>query len=180
MSDDSTRYDRLIRDIEIEFPRFRLIPKRAAASQKLIHWFLKVISLGAMSDYLDGYYTTIGQRVYVTDGWESETSDARYITLRHELVHMRQFRRFTPVGLTLLYLLFPLPFGLAYFRYRMEREAYAESIRASAEIYGISHVQTATYRARIIRQFTGAGYGWMWPFPRALDRWYDSVVGDLP
>ena len=36
------------------------------------------------------------------------------------------------------------------------------------------------FRRRVIEQFTGAAYGWMWPFRRGLERWYDRVLASLP
>jgi hypothetical protein len=54
-----------------------------------------------------------------------------------------------------------------------------ESIRAAAEVYGRSHVESAGYRAAVVRQFTSGAYGWMWPFPRQLERWYDAVLASL-
>jgi hypothetical protein len=166
-------------ELEAEFPRFRIIRKPESRFQRAIHRLLVVASFGQMRAYLDSYHTTIGQRVYVTGDWEEMSRDRRYLVLRHERVHMRQFRRFTPVGFALLYLLLPLPIGLAYFRARFEMEAYAESIRGAALIHGRAHVLEPAFRRRILAHFTGPDYGFMWPFRRALERWYDRVVADL-
>jgi hypothetical protein len=119
--------------------------------------------------------------VYVTASWEVQDFDRRYVTLRHERVHMRQFRRFSGLGMALGYGLLPLPMGLSYFRARLEMAAYAESIRAAAEVWGIDSVRDPQYRNRIVSQFTGPAYGWMWPFRTQVERWYDSIletVGD--
>jgi hypothetical protein len=132
-----------------------------------------------MDDYLGGYHTTIGQTVYVADGWDSSDPDDRWLTLRHERVHLRQFRRFTLVGMATAYLLLPLPAGLAWCRAWFERQAYAESIRAAAELHGLDHVRVGRFRDSIVEQFTGAGYGWMWPFRGAVERWYEQVLATL-
>jgi hypothetical protein len=176
---ERSRYGELIAAIEAEFPRFRIIRKRDSRFHRLIDLGLRGITLGRMTEYLDGYYTTIGSRLYVTGRWEAIDPDDRYIILRHELIHLRQFRRLTPPLMGLLYLLFPLPMGLAYFRARFEKEAYAETLRASAEIYGVAHIRAGAFRDRIVRQFTSASYGWMWPFRRAIERWYDGVVSEI-
>ena len=173
------RYEALIERVEAEFPRFRIIKKRDSRFQRMLHWGLVAVTFGQMRDYLDGYYTTIGSRLYVTGDWDDIDPDDRYITLCHEVVHMRQFRRWTPPLMGLLYLLFPLPMGLAWFRARFEKEAYAETLRATAEVYGIERARSAETRARIIGQFTSASYGWMWPFKRAMERWYDTIISDL-
>lgn len=169
----------LLDEMAAEFPGFRVVPKASSRAQRAIHRFIAVITFGGNRSYLDGYHTTIGRRIYVTSGWEEMSRDRRWLLLRHERVHMRQFRRFTFVGMTLLYLLIPLPLGLAYFRARFEKEAYAETIRGSAELYGVDHVRDASFRDDIISEFTGPGYGWMWPFRGAMVRWYDSILAGL-
>ena len=80
-----------------------------------------------MRSYLDSFQTTIGKTVYVTADWDDWDPDRRYVTLRHEAVHLRQFRKFTLPGMAVLYVLLPLPMGLAWFRAYFEKEAYAES-----------------------------------------------------
>jgi hypothetical protein len=132
-----------------------------------------------MRSYLDSFQTTIGATVYVTADWDELDPDERYVTLRHEAVHLRQFRRWTLPVMAVLYLLVPLPMGLAYFRARFEKEAYAESIRAAAEVWGPAHPRRAAFRAHVIAQFLGPTYGWMWPFRGHLERWYDEILATL-
>src|SRR5206468_11958745 len=105
--------------------------------------------------------------------------DERYVTLRHEAVHLRQFRRLSLPVMALLYVLVPLPVGLAYFRARFEKEAYAESIRAAAEVWGPAYARSLDYRNRVIEQFLGPSYGWMWPFRASIERWYDRVLESI-
>jgi hypothetical protein len=31
----------------------------------------------------------------------------------------------------------------------------------------------------VIAQFVSGAYGWMWPFPRAVERWFDDFVASL-
>jgi len=40
-------------------------------------------------------------------------------------------------------------------------------------------VSSAEFRADIIGQFTGPAYGFMWPFRRAMERWYDRILAGL-
>jgi hypothetical protein len=81
--------------------------------------------------------------------------------------------------MAIIYVLLPLPMGLAYGRARLEQEAYAESIRAASEVWGRAAVTNPDYRKYVIDQFMGASYGWMWPFRRSLERWYDAVLATL-
>ncbi|HET7501127.1 MAG TPA: hypothetical protein VFK02_08995, partial [Kofleriaceae bacterium] len=127
-----------------------------------------------------GFQTTIGCTVYVTSDWDARDPDLRYVTLRHEAVHLRQFRTFSVPGMAVLYVLLPLPMGLAWFRAYFEKQAYAESIRAAAEVWGPAYPRRDAFRRSVIEQFTSASYGWMWPFRRGLERWYDEVLASLP
>lgn len=173
-----SRYDDLVAELQREFPRFRVIAKRDSRLQRAIHRALVILTFGGMRGYLDDYVTTIGARVYVCSDWESRADGDRWATMRHEAVHLRQFRRWTVPGMALLYLLVPLPAGLAYFRMRFERAAYEETIRCNAELYGVGYVR-GELREHVLAQFTGPSYGWMWPFRRSLERWYDAQVAAL-
>ena len=93
-----------------------------------------------------------------------------------ERAHLRQFRRYTLPGMALLYLLVPLPAGLAWFRARFEMEGYAETVRAAAEVHGLDHVRRADFREYVVSQFLSGAYGWMWPFRRSIERWYDKMI----
>jgi len=173
------RYERLVADLREELPRFRIVRKDRSRLHRLIDRVLVVVTFGQMRTYLDGYQTTIGNTVYVTSDWDDWDPDRRYVTLRHEAVHLRQFRKYTLPVMAVLYVLLPLPLGLAYFRARFEQEAYAESIRAAAEVWGAAKPRGAAYREHVIAQFTGPSYGWMWPFRKSLERWYDEVLAGL-
>jgi hypothetical protein len=175
----SGRYEALLAELAAEFPRFRVVEKAGSRLHRAIDRALRILSLGRIDDYLDGFHVTLGQTVYVTSAWATRDADERWAILRHEAVHLRQFRRFTPLGMAILYLLLPLPLGLAWCRARMEMAAYAESIRAAAALRGVDHVRAGGFRDEVVAQFTGPSYGWMWPFRRAIERWYDGVVAEV-
>jgi hypothetical protein len=173
------RYQSLLDEIRTEFPRFRVVCKDASRLQRAIHYGLLAVTLGGMRTYLGGYQTTIGATVYVTGDWDTRDADERYVTMRHERVHLRQFRRYGLLGMALLYVLMPLPMGLAYFRARFEMEAYEETIRAAAAVYGLAHVRAPEFRSYLVRQFVGPSYGWMWPFRGSVEAWYERIVAAL-
>jgi hypothetical protein len=172
------RYDALVAKLEREYG-LRIVRKDQSRLHRAIDVALRIVTFGQMRDYLTSYQTTIGRTVYVTPDWEATDRDERYVTLRHEAIHLAQFRRYTLPLMALLYLAVPLPLGLAYFRARFEQEAYAETIRAAAEVWGVAVPSSARYRAHVIDQFVGPSYGWMWPFRGALERWYDGVLASI-
>ena len=179
-SEAEARYAALVDEIQREFPRLRIVKKADSRFQRAIHHALRIVTFGGMRTYLEDYQTTIGRTIYVTSDWDQRDADERYCTLRHEAVHLRQFRRYTLPGMALLYVLLPLPIGLAYFRARFEMAAYEESIRAAALVHGSAYPRESAFRGHILEQFTGPSYGWMWPFRAALERWYDRVLATLP
>ncbi len=162
-----------------EFPRLRVIEKAGDPFSRAIDVALKVITVGGQSAFLTRYVTTIGSTIYLPSGWAQRSAASRYCTLRHEAVHLRQFRRYGLVGTALIYLLPFVPLGLAYGRARLEWEAYAETLRAHAEVYGVEAARDPKLHAYVRRQFTSAAYGWMWPFDRAVQRWIDEEVARI-
>ncbi len=162
-----------------EFPRLRISDKNGDAMSLAIDRFLRIITFGGQSRYCACYVTTIGQTIYLPEGWSRRIASERYITLRHEAVHLRQFRRLSLVGMSLLYILPILPLGLAYGRARLEWEAYEETLRATAEVHGIERAQDPALRARIVTQFVGPAYGWMWPFRSAIESWIDGSLARI-
>jgi hypothetical protein len=169
----------LLAEMHREFPRFRIVDKRGDRLSHAIDVALKLLSLGRMSTYLTEYRTVIGDTMYVPSDWNETPAIDRVICLRHERVHLRQRRRYTLVGMTLLYLFLPLPIGLAWFRARMEWEAYRETLRATFELKGLSAVSHPDVRRQMVERFVGPAYLWMWPFRSHIERWYDETVAEL-
>lgn len=175
----SSRYQALLSELRVQYPGFRVMQKCESRLHRAIHYALVGLTFGQMRSYLDSFQTTIGKTVYVTPGWNDLSDDVRYVTMRHEAIHLQQFRTYTLPGMAVLYLMLPLPMGVAWFRAYFEKQAYAESVRAAAEIWGIEYAASSGYREYILSQFSSAAYGWMWPFPAAMNRWYDSVLAQV-
>jgi len=171
------RSDDLLADIRREFPEFEIRAKRDSPLQRAIAAGLAAVTLGGQRHYLTRYHTVLFGKLYVPDAWATMGDRERYVLLRHERVHLRQRRRMGDVGMALVYLLPVLPLFLAWGRARIEWEAYAETIRATAEVHGIDAARAL--RPEIVRRYVGPDYGWMWPFPRVVGRWFDQVVAEL-
>jgi hypothetical protein len=173
----TSRYVDLLDSIRAEFPRFTIVPKRDDGLQRAIAAALLVVTLGGQRHYLTRYHTVLFGKLYVPDAWERMDDDERYILLRHERVHLRQRRHMGDLWMAFVYLLPIFPFFLAWGRARIEWEAYVETIRATAEVHGLASARAL--EDDIVRRYVGPDYGWMWPFPGAIRRWFAEAIADL-
>jgi hypothetical protein len=173
----ASMHERLLADMVAEFPGFAVVPKRDSSLQKLIASLLAVVTLGGQRHYMTRYHTVLFGKLYVPDAWETMNDGARYVLLRHERVHLRQRRRMGDAAMAFVYLVPLLPIGLAWGRARIEWEAYVETIVATAELYGIE--AALGLEEEIVRRYVGPDYGWMWPFPATIRRWFHAVIDDL-
>jgi hypothetical protein len=165
-------------EIRREFPSFEILPKKGSRLQRVIHRLLFAVTLGGQRVYLTAYHTVMFGKLWVPDSWEAMSDADRYVLLRHERVHLRQRARMGDAKMAFVYLVPILPLGLAWGRARIEWEAYAETVRATAELHGAE--AAARLRPEIVRRFTSADYGWMWPFPGVVGRWFDEALKEAP
>jgi hypothetical protein len=171
--------ERYLAELAAEFPGLRFIDKGTDPMSRLADVALRVLTLGGQRAYLSRYVTTLGRTIYVPTDWHGRSAESRYITLRHEAVHLRQFARYGFVSMAVVYLLPWFPLGLAWGRARLEWEAYAETIRATHELLGRDAAYDPRLHAHIVSQFVGPAYGWMWPFPRTVQRWIDAFLSEM-
>lgn len=157
-----------------EFPGFQIRHKSTSTLMKVIAFLLLIVTFGQQDKFMSSYITTLGQKVWVPDGWETWEEPRRLAILRHERVHMRQAKRHGMFLFAVMYLLLPFPLFFAYCRARFEWEAYEESMRAVVDVNGLRILDDAKYKKSIFDQFTTGMYGWMWPFPATLERWYET------
>lgn len=151
-----------------------------------LHWLVLLVTIGRNRTFLTGYLTTIGPWIGVPVGWDPNLPEHQPV-IAHERRHIRQQERaglgsalvgMVPWGL--FWLLFPLPLGLAWGRYVLERDAYAEGFRVELVRVGSWGGDVAARRRELIdigvEQLTTGAYGWAWPFPRAVRRWFEEHV----
>ncbi len=169
--------DKLIAEIKSEFPNFTVIPKADSLLMKWINLFMLLISFGK-NQFMDDYITTIGTTVYSNNGWDGMKLETRATVLRHERIHMRQQKRYTWPLFAFLYLFPFFPVCFAYFRARMELEAYAETVRADLDYYGTNVIWSDKYKSWLVSQFTGPGYCWMFIFPKTVEKWINAAIDD--
>jgi hypothetical protein len=171
--------DQYLDELRREFPALRVVDKGASGFSRLLDRVVRVFTLGGQSAFMTKYVTTIGRTIYLPSSWAARADADRYVTLRHEAVHLRQFRRYGLWPMAFVYIFPILPLGLAWGRARLEWEAYAETVRATAEVKGIAAARDPAFHAHIVKQFTTGAYGWMWPFPRVVQRWIDEEIERL-
>lgn len=155
-------YDAYLVSLRERFPSFKVIPKAESRLNRLIDRVLRVLTAGGQSSYMSQYVTTLGSRIYTPANWATRPPSVRYCVMRHEAVHIAQFKRYGWLGMTLLYVLLPLPFGFAAGRAWLEWEAYKETIIATWQVAGPDAARSQALRDDIVRRFTGPDYGWMW------------------
>lgn len=121
--------------------------------------------------------TTVGQTIWLPSNWEQYSSRRRYRTLKHEAVHIRQFRRIGCGNATLgivpyliAYLLLPIPLGAAAFRYLWEREAYVATLCAYRDLDG---QERALFQVEAITNILcGRPYYWPWLWRKSTTKWF--------
>lgn len=141
---------------------------------KFLDILLRIITFGKMNRFLTHYTTTVGRTLYFPLHWQrSKAGYSDYVTLRHERIHVKQMEKcgFGSMGLGLfifglLYFLVFFPVGLAWFRYRFEREAYVESYKAAKKVGLKPNINF------YIEAMTGSDYFWAWPFKKSVKKWF--------
>jgi len=171
--------DSMLAELGQRFPKLRLVDKREDRFSRLLDVLVRLGTFGGNSAYLTRYVTTLGQTIYLPTGWEQRSDRERVVVMRHEVVHLEQFRRYGKLGMALLYIFPILPIGLALGRAHLEWEAYAETFRATAEVFGVEAARDPALRAHVVAQFVGPAYGYMWPFRRSVERRIDAVLARL-
>lgn len=141
-----------------------------------LHYVVLVVTLGGNREFLKRYATTIGPIIAVPEGWEKRPALSRLSLVVHELHHVRQAKMaglwispwlgMVPMGIA--YLLLPLPIGLAWCRYVIERSAYLVGIRVKVK-YGMDYAPLIEHA---VGQLTTGAYGWTWPFPSCVRAWF--------
>ncbi len=171
-------YQKTIEDIKKEFPKFEIISKENSWLMKCLGFLLKLATFGQATKFMSDYITTMGYKVYVPSQWDKGSLKGRIGTLRHEAVHMRQYRKLW-ILFPIAYMLLFLPIGMAYFRALFEKEAYTETLRVKAELNGVDALDSAKLKEFFVSKFVGPDYGWMFPLRGVVEKWFDDIVKEI-
>lgn len=160
-----------------------------AAGAKIVkksdHWFWKAlgkllwaISFGKMTGFLDRFTTTIGKTIAVPSAWDGLADIQKGEILTHELEHVKQFKKWLYAPYAIAYMLLPLPIGLAWFRYKWEREAYAKGVNAALDAMGENNrpLMRMIFIEHIVTTLSGSSYLWAWPFKGSIRKWAEEAI----
>ena len=172
-------YEEKTRLIYAEFPDFKIVAKKSSRMMRSIDRFLRLITFGKATRFMTSFITTIGTTMYVPDMWEQHSEMTKYEIVSHELIHMRQAKRWGMVLFALLYIFLPVPLGWAWFRTKFEMEAYEESLRVIGERKGAAGLDDPELRKWMIDIFCGPDYGWMMARRTYVSKWFDSTIERL-
>jgi hypothetical protein len=141
---------------ELSVQRVRLIAKRDSRLMSVLAVLLRLVGTRGFNER---FWTTLGRTIYYPISVRDPYAHPEI--LAHELVHVRQWERWG-VLLWISYVLLPLPIGLAWFRFRWEREAYLVQIAGAAD------------REREIDRIVDVlWFGYARPWPRSwMRRWF--------
>lgn len=183
------RYNILLDRVEKEIPGVKVILHKDSWLMKVIHFLLKVLTFGKFEP--NRFTTTIGKRMYVPNDWHFVSDQSKYVTLRHELIHMRQFRRwpFKFLDLPVLRLINFLLFSFCYIfvmiptvwsmRAKFEREAYTQTLLTHYEIMGKWHLSViGRLVSNMGKYFGGSDYFYMWDKKKAM-KWAAQTMSDI-
>ena len=184
------KFDWLWRNTKEEIPGADIVLKKDSLLFSFFHLIGKVVTLGRGVSTWSRYTTTIFRTMYVPDDFFRWSDNARYRLLRHELVHMRQFRRWpikfldkkylwvlNALIMSVCYLLLPLPIFYT-FRSKFEREGYTQSLLSYYELYGFSSVYKQRQINNMGKLFGSNPYAFMWTSRKGRE-WAEKTIYDI-
>lgn len=188
------KFDLLWESVKEEIPGARVILKKDSKFMSVLFfvltWLVKIFTFGKGKSNWDGFTTTVWRTMYVPDDFWEWTDASRYRLLRHELVHMRQFRnwpmkflgkkgwwRINAVLMGFSYIFLPLPVFWT-LRAKFEREGYLQSMLSYYELYGYTSVVRQRYTEWMGDVFGGSTYFFMWTKGKAK-KWAEKTLDDI-
>jgi|SRR3989339_246169 len=135
----------------------RFVPKEKSRLMKIMGWLLKWIG---NNEFISRYWTTIGVTIYYPEGVQDPLDHPQVV--EHELIHVEQWKKWW-ILFSISYLFLPIPFGLAWCRWRWEREAYLKA--------QLSQADDIESQLDYLVQTLWKGYGWPWP-KKWMKNWF--------
>lgn len=182
MENASELFQLLLKDAHQEHSINVYTKKKYYRFWKFLAVLYRIVTLGKGGDFLKNYTITFGTSIYFPLDWDFKTDAAlSYTILRHEIVHVIQYKKLglgcVPLGIVvflLLYCLVPLPICFAWFRYRLERSAYLETCKAR-KLLGLP-LNIDYY----VNSLSGARYLWAWVLKKQIKKWFYRKLSTPP
>jgi hypothetical protein len=141
-------------------------PKSSSWVMRFCGWFLAIRWLWLWQinpDFMTRYWTVVWKNVYYPSDEDFDLANDEHVkahasTFAHEFIHFDQRKKWGILW-ALSYLLFPVPFFFAWWRWRWEREAYCVNRRNGRSI---EDCVNALHK-----------YGKPWPRPW-MRRWFEE------
>jgi hypothetical protein len=149
-------------ELQLQAQRVRLVAKRDSPVMRVLALLLRAVGTRGFNER---FWTTLGRTIYYPTSVRDPFTHP--VVIEHELVHVQQWQRWG-LFLWISYLLLPLPIGLAWFRFRWEREAY---------LVQLAHAPERERNREIDRIVDVLWFGYARPWPRRwMRRWFQRNV----
>jgi hypothetical protein len=159
---------RFISDLQQELPG-------TVVTRNLPWWLRAAMKLPFLNTLdWDRYTQTIRKTIYLAGNWDTYTEFSQLEVLRHERIHLLQFKKYTAPLFAFLYLFIFFPIGLAYFRAKFEVEAMTEQLQAAIENRGLITINREAMKKHWVEVITGRSYLYSWPFRKTAEKWFDK------
>lgn len=136
-------------------------------------WFLRLLDkyIYKKSDYI--FISTLGNIIAIPEDFWNWTPAHKYVSLIHEAVHVKQYRRLGLGSVWLGWVVFAVLYILCLptiftLRSVFEREAYEAEARAMQKV-GL--LREESWCAHVEEVFVSWPYFFMCPFPQYVERW---------
>lgn len=164
------RFEQLWIKVLKEIPGAKIVKHSDSWIWSALFWLLKNIL--RVSTNFDSYTTTIANRIYVPNAWDTWSDTQKYITIRHEMQHLRQFRNwpFKFLGHDYIWWINCLIMGFCYIavlpvfytlRAKFEIAGYTQTVLVEKELGFLDSNRAADLVTWLIAQFSSGAYFYM-------------------
>lgn len=153
----ANRFDDYAVALKQEFPKFKIVEKGSSGLMRFLNFFVKLWNPRFMTNMTTVLGTTVYMPQYLIG------TDDGYVILRHEAIHMRDFKKWWML-MPITYFIPPAgPSMKAIWEFR----GYKETLRVWHELGWRTDDAMIDW---LVSQFTGPAYLWMWPFKASLTK----------
>ena len=164
------RHEALLAEIRAEFPGFAIVRKRGQALQSVIAVVLAIVTLGGQRHYLTRYHTVLFGKLYVPDAgtrWTTAPATSSFVTSACTSASAAAWATSSWPSCT------SCRSCPCFSRGGARASSGKRTSRPSARPQSFTaSTRRDALEDEIVRRFVGPDYGWMWPFPQTVRRWF--------